>query len=276
MDIHSLIHGMVIVYRYRDVDVDEMDNELYHHGVKGQKWGVRRYQNKDGSLTAEGKVHYSKLGKNYIDENLQKKVKTADTGEKYINAADVFMEDKDSPYKTALLKEHKNGMPNKTDLMHCNWDRYKSGKYAPERRKNCAKCSTAMDMMTRGYMIKAGTAKEGYTTKEIANWYKNAEVHRFENFTGKTADVFRNADCGILCMHTPICDHAIYYNRGTFYDGQIRMKFNSMESTMSYYRLNFNCWGDFIDLTHAEPNYKTMSKDEVIFLDTSRKKIKNG
>ncbi len=29
--------------------------ELYHHGVKGQKWGVRRYQNANGSLTAAGK-----------------------------------------------------------------------------------------------------------------------------------------------------------------------------------------------------------------------------
>ena len=32
--------------------------ELYHHGVKGQKWGVRRYQNEDGSLTEEGKQRY--------------------------------------------------------------------------------------------------------------------------------------------------------------------------------------------------------------------------
>lgn len=32
-----------------------MENELYHHGVKGMKWGVRRYQNKDGSLTSAGK-----------------------------------------------------------------------------------------------------------------------------------------------------------------------------------------------------------------------------
>lgn len=33
--------------------------ELYHHGIKGQKWGVRRYQNSDGTLTSEGKKHKS-------------------------------------------------------------------------------------------------------------------------------------------------------------------------------------------------------------------------
>ena len=36
-----------------------MINELQHHGIKGQKWGVRRFQNTDGSLTAEGKKRYS-------------------------------------------------------------------------------------------------------------------------------------------------------------------------------------------------------------------------
>lgn len=37
--------------------------ELYHYGVKGQKWGVRRYQNKDGSLTPAGKKMRKKLEK---------------------------------------------------------------------------------------------------------------------------------------------------------------------------------------------------------------------
>lgn len=35
---------------------------LAHHGILGQKWGIRRYQNSDGSLTPAGKVRYAKEG----------------------------------------------------------------------------------------------------------------------------------------------------------------------------------------------------------------------
>ena len=33
------------------------EDYLIHYGVKGQRWGIRRYQNKDGSLTSEGRKH---------------------------------------------------------------------------------------------------------------------------------------------------------------------------------------------------------------------------
>ena len=43
-------------------------NELYHHGVKGQRWGVRRYQNKDGSLTNAGKKRYKAMNGDFVKQ----------------------------------------------------------------------------------------------------------------------------------------------------------------------------------------------------------------
>lgn len=86
-----------------------VNKELYHHGIKGQKWGVRRFQKKDGSLTPAGKKRYSDsdgvsdkpkkvsthrvvLEKKYMDKGMtaeeaklaaNKRIKT----EKYIAAA---------------------------------------------------------------------------------------------------------------------------------------------------------------------------------------------
>ena len=44
--------------------------EMYHHGIKGQRWGIRRYQNADGSLTAEGQKRYDR---DMRENNMKKK-----------------------------------------------------------------------------------------------------------------------------------------------------------------------------------------------------------
>ena len=55
------------------------DDYLAHHGIKGQKWGVRRFQNEDGSLTSAGKERYGAKGssKSLSDEQKAKLKKAA-------------------------------------------------------------------------------------------------------------------------------------------------------------------------------------------------------
>lgn len=93
---------------YLEFQILRHSNELYHHGIIGMKWGVRRYQNKDGTLTEEGKKRYlnsdgtyTKEGERQLSKTVRKIEKTAmkkhakETGNQAL-----------SPFRTSTGKEY--------------------------------------------------------------------------------------------------------------------------------------------------------------------------
>lgn len=81
----------------------DSENELYHFGIKGMKWGVRRYQNKDGTLTPEGQKRRAKL-EAYKKKEISKLDKTYDTT-KYDNKVKKYQEKYADSGKERYLKK---------------------------------------------------------------------------------------------------------------------------------------------------------------------------
>lgn len=72
-------------------------SELYHYGVIGQKWGVRNYQNPDGSLTAAGRKRYS-TGDKKVELSRDKYLRSVGNYDRAVSEAK----------KRGLYKEYKN------------------------------------------------------------------------------------------------------------------------------------------------------------------------
>lgn len=83
--------------------MEEMKNlYIYHHGIQGQKWGVRRYQNPDGSLTSAGRLRYEDSNRRQVKAINSIYRHVDEQGRRYVTNTSK------SPRKFTTVKEHKD------------------------------------------------------------------------------------------------------------------------------------------------------------------------
>ena len=116
---------------------------LAHHGIKGQKWGIRRFQNLDGSLTPAGREHYN-------------------VGSSRIGSKKETMPSKSSPDAPKDLVDTAKKVNGGRDIFNYGYNRY----------NNCAFCSVSYEARRRGMNVQAQESLNGVIIGNKLGYFK--------------------------------------------------------------------------------------------------------
>ena len=224
-----------------------MENYLSHHGIKGQKWGVRRFQNKDGSLTADGKKRRTpyrstsigaavarrsneKIDKSFRnwDENTKKKDNAIELGKKATASKIAYEKDRNnsqlkSEYKKAnadYKKALKENTTYRKGVVRQEVGRDASRKYLSEAKKvekqlakdpdNKVLKKQYSDLMSKHDTERANARRAVEVSTKRMN--KSRAIKSTMTKTVKAAATTAAVAAGTMAVNKYLNDHQVTFN----------------------------------------------------------------
>ena len=196
-------------YIYKATNRTSDETTLAHYGIKGQKWGVRRFQNEDRTWTEEGKIRYGRGGGSRMASGSGEAVAIASTAPFAVLAAtigivgiaDKINKNNNLKYYNKLKEESEfksmDDVPKQntpTTTTKENMKLVNPGYGDPGTLNNSAFCTMAMAAREKGYDVVANKSDVGFYSDIEEKWFDGNNNFKGYDYRGFKSTVKRYPD----------------------------------------------------------------------------------
>ena len=253
-------------YIYKATNRTSDETTLAHYGIKGQKWGVRRFQNEDRTWTEEGKIRYGRGGGSKMNSGLDgldvasvvAPAVALATMLGFAALSNKVNKDLNLNYYNKLKEKSEfksmDDVPKQTPPPTTTKENVKlvnPGYGDPGTLDNCTFCTMAMAAREKGYDVVANKSDTGFYKKVEEKWFDGKNkftIRNSEEFKSTVKD-YPDGAYGELCVMWKIGGaHSLFWKQEkgkvTIYDAQ-----SGKEITERQYEKTL---GERIDNKHLE------------------------